>query len=137
MKETKTFGKCLFDAVFGGEIRSCFLSSLDKANQQGVGLRIRLRLADTPELNDLPWEYLYNQALNRFLALSAWTPLVRYLDLPEPIQPLAVMPPLKVLVMIASPSDCPQLDVNREWSKLSEALRVCPRTQVSVAAMRR
>ncbi len=71
---------------------------------------------------DLPWEYLYNPALNRFLVLSAETPLVRYLDLPERIRPLAVKPPLRVLVMISSPSDHPPLDVEGEWAKLKEAL---------------
>src|SRR5262249_37473124 len=65
---------------------------------------------------------LYYPTLNRFLTLSVWTPLVRYLDLPERIRPLAVTPPLKVLVMISSPSDYPQLDVEREWAKLGEAL---------------
>jgi tetratricopeptide (TPR) repeat protein len=122
MKATKAFGSCLFNAVFGGAVRGCFRSSLDEASRQGAGLRVRLRLTDVPELGDLPWEYLYNPALNRFLVLSAETPLVRYLELPERIRPLAVKPPLRILVMISSPSDCPQLDVEREWAKLREAL---------------
>jgi hypothetical protein len=122
MEAAKTFGGRLFDAVFTAEVRACLRSSLDEASRQGAGLRLRIRLANVPELADLPWEYLYNPTLNRFLTLSAETPLVRYLDLPERIQPLAVQPPLRVLVMIASPSDYPQLDVNQEWTKLQEAL---------------
>ncbi len=122
MEAAKTFGGKLFDAVFADEVRACLRSSLDEASRQDAGLRLRLRLAAVPELADLPWEYLYNSALNRFLTLSAETPLVRYLDLPERIQPLAVTPPLRVLVMIASPSDYPQLDVDQEWTKLKKAL---------------
>jgi hypothetical protein len=122
MEAAKSFGGRLFDAVFGGDVRECLRSSLDEADRQEAGLRLRLRLADVPELADLPWEYLYNPALNRFFVLSAETPLVRYLDLPERIRPLAVQPPLKVLVVISSPSDYPPLDVEREWEKLSEAL---------------
>ena len=61
-------------------------------------------------------------ARQRFLALSIETPLVRYLDLPERIQPLGIVPPLKVLVMISSPRDYPQLDVEGEWMRLREAL---------------
>jgi hypothetical protein len=122
MEAAKTFGGHLFEAVFDDEVRGCLRSSLDEANRRGAGLRIRLRLTDVPELADLPWEYLHNPTLNRFLVLSATTPLVRYLDLPEPIRPLAVKPPLRILVMIASPIDCPSLDVEREWAKLKEAL---------------
>ena len=100
MEAAKAFGERLFNAVFQGEVRGCFRSSLDKANQQGAGLRIRLRL-DAQELTDTPWEYLYNQASERFLCLSVRTPLVRYLDLPGQIQPLKIKPPLRVLAMIS------------------------------------
>ncbi len=98
MEAAKTFGGQLFNAVFSGDVRACLHSSLDETSQQGNGLRLRLRLATVPELADLPWEYLYHPALNRFLSLSTETPLVRYLDLPERIQPLAVKPPLRLLV---------------------------------------
>ena len=47
---------------------------------------------------------------------------MRYLELPERIRPLAVKPPLRVMVMISSPSDYPPLDVDREWAKLKESL---------------
>ncbi len=71
--------------------------------------RLRLRLAEVPELAGVPWEYIYNPALNRFLALSTETPLVRYLDLPERIRPVKVVQPLRVLVMVAGPSDYARL----------------------------
>jgi hypothetical protein len=122
MEAAKGFGGRLFDAVFGHEIRGCLRSSMDEASRQGAGLRLRLHLGDVPELGDLPWEYLHNRALNRFLVLSTETPLVRYMDLPERIRPLTVKLPLRVLIMISSPSDYPPLDVEREWTKLKEAL---------------
>lgn len=121
MHAAKTFGAALFDAVFSGDVRACFHSSLDAARRDGAGLRVRLRLAD-PETVDLPWEFLYNSSVNRFLALSVQTPLVRYLDLPERIQPLLVSPPIRVLVMISSPTDYPSLDVEAEWSRLTDSL---------------
>ena len=122
MDAAKAFGARLFDAAFGGEVRSALRSSLAEADRQGAGLRIRLRLTDAPELTDLPWEYLYDPARHRFFVLSIETPLVRYLELQERIQPLGVVPPLKVLVMISSPHDYPQLDVEGEWTRLREAL---------------
>lgn len=122
MEAARTFGGRLFEAVFSGTVRGCLHSSLDEAHRQGAGLRVRLRLADAPELADLPWEYLHNPALNRFLSLSAETPLVRYLDLPERIRPLAVEPPLRLLAMLSSPSDYRPLNVEEEWEKLKKAL---------------
>lgn len=118
----KTFGTQLFDAVFADNLRACLRSSIDEAGRQDAGLRIRLHLTNTLELADLPWEYLYDTANNRFLALSTETPLVRYLDLSERIRPLTVTPPLHMLVLIASPRGVPPLDVEREWSKLQTAL---------------
>lgn len=122
MEAAKAFGARLFAALFDDEIRAAFRSSLDEATRQGLGLRIRLRLIDVPELATLPWEYLYNPALNRFLALATKTPIVRYLDLPDTIRPLMVSPPLQILALISSPRDYPALDVEREWTKLRTAL---------------
>ncbi len=118
----KVFGGRLYEAVFAGDVQGCLRSSLDETERQNARLRLRLRLAEAPELLDLPWEYLYNPSLNRFYALSVETPLVRYLDLPEPVQSLAVTLPLRVLVLISSPTDYPQLDVAQELAKLNTAL---------------
>ncbi|MDQ2741685.1 MAG: CHAT domain-containing protein, partial [Chloroflexota bacterium] len=122
MEAARQFGQRLFGSAFGGEIGGCFQRSLDEAERQGAGLRVRLHLTDVPELADLPWEYLYNPAISSFLALSVDTPLVRYTDRLGRITPLAVQPPLKVLAMISSPRDYPSLDVEGEWEKLSTTL---------------
>lgn len=119
----ETFGGRLFEAAFDGEVRSCLRSSLDEVDRLEAGLRIRLRFTDAPELNDLPWEFLFQPLLDRFFALSVETPLVRYLDLPERIRPLAVKPPLEVLTVISSPTDCTPLDVEAEWRKLQESVK--------------
>jgi hypothetical protein len=116
----KDFGGRLYGAVFQEELRETLLRSQIKTDGQGMGLR--LRLTDTPELAGLPWEFLYDPRRNRFLALSLRTPLVRYLDLPDPPHPLQVEGPLRLLVMISSPSDYPTLDVEQEWRTLTDAL---------------
>jgi hypothetical protein len=118
----KEFGGRLFEAVFSGAVLGALQSSLNEAYRKDAGLRVRLRLADTPELADVPWEFLFNPVANRFLNLAPETPLIRYLDLPMPVRPLAVTPPLRVLVMISSPTDFPQLDVGIEWDRLNAAL---------------
>lgn len=123
VEAAKNFGDGLFKVIFKDEVRGCLRSSIDQARDQGAaGLRLRLRLGEVPELADLPWEFLYNKPLNKFLALSSQTPLVRFLELPERIDPLTVKPPLRVLVMISSPTDYQPLDVEQEWSNLRKAL---------------
>jgi len=115
-------GRLLFEAAFAGEVLTALRRSLDKAAQHDAGLRIRLRLADAPELTDLPWEALYDPGRDRFLALSSETPLVRYLDLPEAIEPLKTQPPLRILPVMASPRDLPPLDLAAELAALRDAL---------------
>ena len=119
---TRELGGKLFEAVFTEDVLSCLRSSIDEADRQGKGLRIRLRFSGTPQLANLPWEYLYNSKQKKFVSLSRSTPVVRYIELPERIKPLAVTPPLRVLVMISSPTDYPELEVEQEWTKLREAV---------------
>jgi hypothetical protein len=118
----KEFGGRLYGAVFQGELRDVLLRSMSQTRAQGTGLRLRLRLAHAPELAELPWEFLYDARLNRFLAQSRHTPLVRYLDLPDPPRRLTVEGPLRLLVMISSPTGYPPLDVEQEWSLLTDSL---------------
>ena len=122
-KAARDFGTKLFDTVFQDEVQACFSRSLEEAKRRNSGLRLRLHLEQTPELADLPWEYLYHSQPRQFLALSAETPVVRYLDLPQERQPLAVVPPLRALVMISNPSDYEPLDVEREWQNLRSAVK--------------
>jgi CHAT domain len=122
LQVAQDFGAKLFEAVFQGEVRACLRSSLDQVTRDRCALRLRLRFSDAPEMADLPWEYLYYTSRKRFLAMSAESPLVRYIDLPEPIAPLIVTPPLRIVTMISSPTGYPELDVEREFNKLHEAL---------------
>ena len=87
IQDAMDFGQKLMSAVLTGEVYNCLLRSQDEARRQHAGLAIRLRLSDAPKLSSLPWEVLHDSSQNRFLALSAETPIVRYLDLPEPVQP--------------------------------------------------
>ena len=121
LQAAKAFGGALFESLFKGEVESRLRKSIEETRRLSQGLRIRLRLGDA-SLADLPWEYLYSSAVNRFTALSIQTPLVRYIDLPDPIGPITVTPPIRVLVMISSPTDYPRLDVEGEWRRLNESL---------------
>jgi hypothetical protein len=116
-----TFGQALLERVFTGDVRTALDVSLAQARREDAGLRIRLRLGAAPELADLPWEYLATPARG-FFALSRHTPLVRYLELPDPEPSLRVDGPLRMLVMVSNPINSPVLDVESEWSRLNAGL---------------
>lgn len=116
-------GTRLFDAVFHDEVLTTYRRSRDDAEREGKGLRVRLRLNDVPELADLPWEYLYDASRKNYLALSKETPIVRYLELPERVEPLAAPAPIRLLAVLASPKDRVALDVEGEWTRMQDALK--------------
>jgi Tol biopolymer transport system component len=116
------FGTKLFEALFIADLRSCYDVSLREASRQEKGLRVKLRI-QAPNLAALPWEFLYDPRQGEYVCLSMYTPLVRYLELPQSVQPLQVKPPLRVLCMIASPSDQDPLDITREQGRLQESLK--------------
>ena len=115
----ETFGGQLFQAAFSGPVRECLGRSRLIAENTGAGLRIRLRLP--PALANIPWEYLYDREYG-FIGLSPETVLVRYVEMPAPVQPFPVSPPLRILTMISAPSDVPGLQGEEEWGKLNGAL---------------
>ena len=120
---SKVWGTALYETLFQGEIETCLRRSLDAADRAGHDLRIRLRLTDVPELATLPWELLYTPALNRHLALSSHSPLVRYMEIGEAPPSLRVDPPLLVLCILSDPVDLsPRLHVDNEWDSIRDAL---------------
>lgn len=119
----REIGEELFYSLFAGGIGEAFYRSLETLDED-EGLRIVLRLSDVPALAVFPWEFLYDPQGERFLALDARTPLVRYLELPvaEPAT-LLVDPPLRILTVLANPPNSPApLDVAEEWKRLTSAL---------------
>jgi hypothetical protein len=122
VETVKLLGQRLFESLFHDDLEQLLQQSMVAAERQDKGLRLRLRLDGAPALADLPWEFLYERSSNHFLGLSVSTPIIRYLDLPNLGRPLVVQPPLRVLVMISSPTDYPELFVEDEWAKLSQAL---------------
>jgi hypothetical protein len=122
------FGRTMFEALVAGEVRSRYDMSQREAAQKDMGLRLKLRI-QSPELAALPWEFLYDPRQAEYVCLSRNTPVVRYLELPQPIQPLAVTPPLRVLGMAVSPHD-PQLaalDLQNEKQRVEEATKTLRR----------
>jgi formylglycine-generating enzyme required for sulfatase activity len=121
--QMKDFGADLFRALFAEEMRACYAQSQAIVRQQGKGLRLKLRL--DPSLEGLPWEFLYSQERRDFVTLSRYNPIVRYTELKMSSEPLRVTPPLRLLVVIASPQEdryYASLDTEREKQRILAAL---------------
>jgi hypothetical protein len=120
-RAAQDFGQKLFRSLFTDEIRAAYLASHNDAVRQGKGLRVKLTL-DAPELANYPWELLYDPSNSQFLSLFEDTPVLRYIELPRPILPLTVAPPLRILALAASPKDYEPLDLAQERRNLAQAL---------------
>jgi chorismate mutase len=120
-RTVQEFGRSLFEAVLVGKVGTCYYRSMDQAQQQGKGLRLKLHV-QPPNLTVLPWEFLYDPDRDEYLCFSRDTPIVRYTDLRQPIGRLTVAPPLRILGMVASPRDLDPLDVEHEKGLMDEAI---------------
>jgi CHAT domain/WD40-like Beta Propeller Repeat len=117
----REFGALLFSAVFEDEgVRDAYRSALQDARRSTTPMRVTLSLTGTPELLRLPWEYLYDDP--EFLAISRWTPVVRRLDVGTPRPPLELSLPIRILSLVAAPSDAEPIDAKRERVRLTTAL---------------
>jgi CHAT domain-containing protein len=114
------FGRGLFDSLFTGDVRSLYDRIRRRAAHDDWGVRVKLRIR-SPELAALPWEFLYDPRQNEYVCLSRNTPLIRYLELTQTVQPLTVKPPLRILGMVASPKDLAALDIEREKQRVKQA----------------
>ena len=120
--DVKAFGTALFRALFNDKAISIFRTSQYVAAKNGHGLRLRIRFSDVAELTNLPWELLYDPDRHKYLSQYRAFPTVRLLDLPDPVPPIKISGPLRMLVVISGPKDLPELDVENEWMLLREKL---------------
>jgi hypothetical protein len=117
----KAFGKRLFEALFTGEVRDAWMVSQGRIKAgEADGLRLRLWI-NVPELAVLPWELLWEEQSNNFLATSADLVVSRYLPVPEPPVWL-IQGPLRILVVVESPPGVPAIDPE-EVDHLTQALQ--------------
>lgn len=119
----REIGTLLWDHLFAGSVRRLFdqsLGGLGATPDRGLRIRIKVdpREPRAAQLSALPWELLFRPETEDFLALSRKTPVVRYLDVPRPCQPITVEGPLRVLAAMSSPRDLPALDLAAERRKL-------------------
>ncbi|MDJ0801110.1 MAG: CHAT domain-containing protein [Calothrix sp. MO_167.B12] len=118
----KGLGYELYQALFPNEINARFQATIAGAQANNHSVRLRL-IFESPQLAALPWEFLYDKQTNTFLGNNTQTVLSRYIDVPLQKRDIkAASLPLKVLLVISSPSNLAQLDVAGEEKLIREAL---------------
>ncbi len=131
-------GSRLFRTVFADQIGSLFYQSLSGIGgaASGCGLRICLRInprdRTLASLHQVPWELLYREDTEDFLALSRQTPVVRSLDIPRPSVLPPLKPPLRILIVLSQAAKKDPLDLGDELGQLGAILRQNPDVEVEV-----
>lgn len=141
MPDAREIGATLFDALFQGNVRRLFDRSRSRADEagrdgtlRGVRLRLQMNLDDEKirPLAALPWEMLYDPLDRTFYGHDRRHLMIRHPELPRPIEPLAVTPPLRILVIPSSPVDLEPLNLKEEVRQLREILKDDERIQLEV-----
>ncbi|MGA4837798.1 CHAT domain-containing protein [Streptomyces sp. G45] len=115
----RDLGRMLFDALLGGTGTAMLLAARNRAAQRGGQVRLVLRVRP-PELARLPWEFMYDTGEDAYLGLEV--PLVRHPQVARPVAALRVVPPLRILGMVARPDDLEPLATRAEQRRLHDAL---------------
>ncbi len=131
-----TDGKRLFDVLLADPpLKDAWLKACGQSPQR----RIRLRLdTHAPELHLIPWELLQDE--QGLLSACADTPFSRYLPVALPWGGATTERPLKVLVLIANPSNLadyglPPVQVTEEWQSLRQAVADVSHSKLSLTQL--
>ena len=124
----KDVGQKLFNWVFSGRVLQSFKDRHSQARENSEGLRIRLSIdPGSSNLGLYPFEIMFCADLpfKDHLALYGGVTIVRSLAGIERFRhPAPIVPPLRILVVGASPRTLPPLNVKREIQNLKSELNL-------------
>lgn len=130
----RALGEGLYRALLPGQVGQLFRTSQALVAARGTGLRIRIRLdadqEDAASLHRVPWELLFDPVDERFLAWSREAPVVRYLELAQPVQAPPLPGRLSILVLMANPAGTVDLDLAAERQVIARVWRDHPAVTV-------
>jgi len=112
-------GAHLFDAVLPAQARMLYNSCRSAGRRFGCHLRIVLRIGPS-ELTVMPWEFMYDNESGMFPCFEY--PIVRYVEQPLATESLQSQVPVRILGMIAAPTDQPDLSVADERVAVESAM---------------
>lgn len=115
-------GRQLYELLFAGMPGRLFERSLGTLRgRRGEGLRLRLQLDldSAAGLGAVPWELLHRAETDTFLALDRHTPILRHLEVAQPMSPLPPPGMLEVAGVAAAPGELEALDLEAEKHELA------------------
>ncbi len=118
--DAQGLGRQLAEALLCDDIGAAYDRARQLAEAAGHGLRLSLDLDAAPALLSVPWEFLYRPP--RFLASQRRSPVVRVLGAADLGDPPTISGAVRVLGVIASPSDLTALDVDAERRRVDHAV---------------
>lgn len=126
-------GSTLFQGLFPLEVMMVYVAVKARLEENE---RLRLRLRVPPELTRLPWELLYYPP--HYLCIDPRSPVVRFLDLPDPPRPLATKLPLRILHLTARPFEAEgeAVQLRSALADLSSLVEIMPTQPGALDALR-
>ena len=118
----RNLGSMLFQALFRSTIHGLWSATCGGAYAQGRSVRLRLGFS-AAGLATLPWEFLYDENTNTYLACDTRTVLSRYIDVAQVRRDLSTeRRPLRLLLVVADPATRAQLAAAEEETLIRKAL---------------
>ncbi|GEM_PF-4646373 len=119
----ESIGGSLYNAlIFDNRVQDILGSAIGAARANGDRIRIRFQV-EPGALRRLAFE-LMHRTPEGFLSLAADFSITRYVAVEGlPIRTLVTPPPLKVLIVTASPSNLPALNVDAEIARVRQAVQ--------------
>jgi CHAT domain-containing protein/conflict system STAND superfamily ATPase/HEAT repeat protein len=115
----RAVGKALFEFLFGPPVRTLLLGLSERARAtHGGGLQVRLVLSQSWQT--LPWELLFDETHEEYLATSPDKVLYRVVT--SPLTPNLPMPSLDIALVASTPRDLVPLDTEEEQRRIREVL---------------
>jgi hypothetical protein len=116
------WGHELYSSVFQPQIETLFQAYLSR-RKPSEGVRVCLDPRSN-SWNAIPWELICSKLLPawNYLALDPRTPVIRIPRIGQEVYLREIYPPLKILVLLASPKRIERIDAQKEKRSIQEVL---------------
>jgi CHAT domain-containing protein len=127
----KSIGQNVWQSLMTPDLRAAFIYCLNKSTDSKRGMRLVISIVGeeaepaapgTIRLQEIPLEALYFDTFN-FLAPNPNTPISRSLKFKPDRDPQRASLPLRVLIVIATPTDKPKANMQEEKDAIQAALK--------------
>ncbi len=119
IRDAKEIGEQLYERVFQGNIKHRYDEAYETARRSQRRLRLRIHLPD--ELENLPFELLYDKRHDLFIGANEFTTLVRG-SMGKTVELASAKFPLRLLIVAAQPSGVATINVDHEIDIITRGL---------------